>query len=185
MKQIPVAILYYIISLLSPLKQIIHVFICDYILVFVFRHCHRLNIRLVKMYYTAVNTFTLYVIVFMTVNISLLSPFIEDDETQYNAIRNLLIFTAWALTMRYMVNPERVPWVIILYSSCILALLMFHTLSNWAYLYSVFPQQGDGGNILTDQQVNYLKIFIIWFDTLAFFYIIYLLERRPVPVRAM
>ena len=123
------------------------------------------------MYYTVVNTFTLYVIVFMTVNISLLSPYVENDETQYIAIRNLLIFTVWALTMRYMVNPERVPWVLILYSSCILALLMFHTLSNWASFYSLFPHLG--GPILTDQQVNYLKIFIIWFDTLAFFFIIY------------
>ena len=134
------------------------------------------------MYYTAVNTFTLYVIVFMTVNISLLlSPYVVNDETQNTAIRNLLIFTAWALTMRHMVNPERVPWVLILYSTCILALLMSHTLSNLASFYSLFPQQG--GNILTDQQIYYLKIFMISFDTLTFFFIIYLLERRPVPVR--
>ena len=144
---------------------------------FVFIYCFG------NMFHTILlNIFAVFVAIFIAVNTSLLSPYIENDEIQYNAIQNLMIFTAWALTMRYMVNLERVPFVLVLYSCCILALLMFHTLSNWALFGGSSLNEGEGvfEPFMSIQQVSYVKTFLNWFNTLAFFYIVYLLEPAPV-----
>jgi hypothetical protein len=123
------------------------------------------------MFYYLLNTFVVYTLVFVVMNVSLLiTPRVGD------AIQNLLIFTAWALTMRYLVNPERVPWVMVLYSFCILAVLMSNTLFCLVSFH--YPEQDF--TIIIDTKHSYrMRIALLWFDTLAFFFVIYLLEHRP------
>lgn len=137
------------------------------------------------MYRFLLNLFTTYVVLFLAINISLLSSFVENDETQYLAIRHLLIFTAWWFTMRFLVNPERVPWIIILYSLCILVLLMAYSVINWVSYY--FPNFVIDANMaidtmMTDQQGFYLKWSLLWFDTMAFFLVVYFLENGRLAV---
>ena len=121
------------------------------------------------------NIFVLYAVVFVVANISMLAPYV-DYATQLDAMRNLFIFISWCLTMRYLVNPARVSWIIILYSLCILVLIMYYTLSNLASLHSIIPENDIF--VIDMQQVHYFKMLMIWFDTLAFFLVIHLLEHR-------
>lgn len=123
------------------------------------------------------NLFIVYVVVFITVNISLLSPQIHNNETQYVAIHNLLIFLAWFLTMNFLYNPHRVNLVLNLYSAIILGLLMYHTISNWLKFHYLIPDE-EFSVIMSNQQVYYLKSFLLWFDTFSFFFVIYFLENR-------
>lgn len=75
---------------------------------------------------------TLYTGFFIIINVSLLSPKIQAEFLQQEAIRNLLIFATWMLTMYFTVRLEEgVSWVIALYSYCILTLLMVNTLFIW------------------------------------------------------
>ena len=133
------------------------------------------------MFHVFKNILVVFVVVFVVINVSLLMTPLVD-----HAIQNLLLFTAWAFTMRYMVDPERVSWILILYSSCILALLMFHTLVSWAsfryphsFWYSDALSDAFSNNYkLQDWTHGGLKNALLWFDTLAFFFLIYLVERR-------
>lgn len=75
---------------------------------------------------------TLYTGFFIIINVSLLSPHIQEEALQQEAIRNLLIFATWLLTMYFTIRfEEHVSWVIALYSYCILSLLMVNTLFIW------------------------------------------------------
>lgn len=75
---------------------------------------------------------TLYTGFFIIINVSLLAPKIQEEFLQQEAIRNLLIFATWMLTMYFTVRLEEgVSWVIALYSYCILTLLMVNTLFIW------------------------------------------------------
>ena len=179
-----------------------------------------------KMFHVFKNIFVVFVVILVVVNVSLLNTPLVD-----HAIQNLLLFTAWAFTMRYLVDPERVSWILILYSSCILALLMFHTLVSWASLHSphsfwsmivndvdfvsnaykqlrienaqsltpcslitadevATPRLAEASPLgvlnvqrcklqeWTDWTHGGLKNALLWFDTLAFFFMVYLVERR-------
>lgn len=111
----------------------------------------------------------------MVVNIFILSK--NDSEKHDVAIRNISIFTVWVFTMFYMVNPNRVPWIIILYSTCILIILMFYTLHNCGLLHSLFTQDETDFNINNQQACN-IELILFWFDVVAFFIVIHLLEPR-------
>ena len=80
---------------------------------------------------------TLYTGFFIIINVSLLAPHIQEEFLQQEAIRNLLIFATWLLTMYFTVqfekrvSEEHISWVIALYSYCILTLLIVNTLFIW------------------------------------------------------
>jgi hypothetical protein len=138
------------------------------------------------MFHVFKNILVVFVVVLVVVNVSLLNTPLVDD-----AIQNLLLFTAWAFTMRYMVDPERVSWILLLYSSCILALLMFHTLVSWASVHGFIDTLSDALSFpdafsdafsdaykLQDWARGGLNNALLWFDTLAFFFVVYLVEHR-------
>lgn len=137
------------------------------------------------MFHVFKNILVVFVVILVVINVSLLNTPLVD-----HAIQNLLLFTAWAFTMRYLVDPERVSWILLLYSSCILALLMFHTLVSWASFHNPhsfwsmivndvdFVSNAYKLQVWTDWTHGGLKNALLWFDTLAFFFLVYLVERR-------
>lgn len=98
------------------------------------------------------------------------------DEIHFMAIQNILLFTAWALTMYFIVKEQRIPWVIFLYSVFILTILMSYSLL-------ILNLQMDKSNsllipkkILENQPVDY-NLLLCQFDTLVFAFAIVFLEQ--------
>lgn len=113
----------------------------------------------------------LYLVILVVVNVSLLNTTYVD-----NAIQNLLILTVWGLTMWYTVNPRQIPFAIFMYSCCILALLMYHTLSTLAYFHSFTLDLNIDMDLNEYLPFPWVKWFFVWFDTVAFLYLIYMTE---------